>query len=254
MAESADAPSLHDGVARATWEFEAPLPPNLIAGAKLGPFLRWRGFRTYLAIISGITRRCSIRQSGTHMAFNQKKVAQVAAWFVTQDGGSLTILKLMKLMYLADRQALTVFDRTISGDRMVSMPNGPVLSQSYELANGGADECVQHHWDAWLCDRSGREISVQPDRVVSRETLTEISDAEFAVLETVQAQFGSMTANQLRNYTHANCPEWKDPDGSSRPIPLPRVLKAMGKTSAQIDAIAKKQREERALDAFFATL
>lgn len=188
------------------------------------------------------------------MAFNQNKVAQIAAWFVSQGGGSLTILKLMKLMYLADRQALISFDRTISGDKMVSMPNGPVLSQTYELANGGAKESVQCKWDAWICDRAGREITIRPDHLVTRETLTEISDAEFTVLEIVQQQFGSWSPSKLRNYTHENCPEWEDPQGSSRPIPIPRVLKAAGKSPAQIEAIARRLRDERAVDALFASL
>ena len=40
------------------------------------------------------------------MAFNERKAAQMAAFFLHQGGGKLEVLKLMKLLYLADRQAM----------------------------------------------------------------------------------------------------------------------------------------------------
>ena len=84
------------------------------------------------------------------MTFDQRKVAQAAAWFVSRSGGAINILKLMKLLYLADRQALASFARSISGDRMVSMPHGPVLSQTLELANGEF-ESIAGGWEERFC-------------------------------------------------------------------------------------------------------
>lgn len=185
--------------------------------------------------------------------FNQIKVAQAAAWFLQQNRGSMTILKLMKLLYLADREALSQLGFPISGDRMVSMPHGPVLSQTLELANGQID-AVEGGWDSWMRDREGREVSLQPGRCVTRDALDRLSDCEFAILEKVQREFGRLSAIALRNYTHEHCAEWQDPDGSSHPIAYETVLRAVGKTEDEAKAIAARLEEDRRLDAVFAAL
>jgi uncharacterized phage-associated protein len=45
----------------------------------------------------------------------------------------MSFLKLIKLMYLADRRALLEQGRSITFDRYVSMDHGAVLSQTYNL-------------------------------------------------------------------------------------------------------------------------
>lgn len=185
--------------------------------------------------------------------FKQIKVTQAAAWFLQQAAGSMTILKLMKLLYLADRHALAELGFSISGDRMVSMPHGPVLSETLELANGQSDS-LEGGWDSWILDRAGREIALRPDRAVTREALDQLSDAEIAVLRKVQDEFGQRSAIALRDYTHRQCAEWQDPKGSSQPIAYETVLKAVGKSPAEAAAIAARLEEDRALDAVFASL
>ena len=62
--------------------------------------------------------------------FNERKAAQMAAFFLGQLlDRKMPHLKLMKLLYLSDREAVRAFGWPISGDRLVSMPHGPVLSQ-----------------------------------------------------------------------------------------------------------------------------
>ena len=187
------------------------------------------------------------------MTFSQTKAAQAAAWFIAQSNGSTTILKLMKLLYLADRQALQDLERPITGDRMVSMPHGPVLSQTYEAANGNAD-AVPGGWDHWMSDRENHSIALKPGVNPVREALDCISDAEFAVLEKVQREFGGRSAYWLRDYTHQHCPEWKNPLGSSLTIRPLSVLEAVGKTPEQARDIADRLRLDRELDAIFAGL
>jgi uncharacterized phage-associated protein len=45
----------------------------------------------------------------------------------------MAYIKLIKLLYLADREALLRWGRPITTDRHVSMPKGPVVSQIYDL-------------------------------------------------------------------------------------------------------------------------
>ena len=50
------------------------------------------------------------------------------------------------------------------------------------------------------------------------------------VLAAIWAKFGHMTKYQIRDYTHdsRNCPEWRDPKGSSYPIHYKTIFEALG--------------------------
>ena len=78
--------------------------------------------------------------------FNERKAAQAAAWFLRQQGGRMPHLKLVKLMYLADRQSLDEHGFPITGVLAVSMPHGPVLSMTLNVVKchvaAGADAIV----------------------------------------------------------------------------------------------------------------
>ena len=47
----------------------------------------------------------------------------------------LTVLQLVKLLYFVDREALLRRGAPVTGDRMVSMDHGPVLSTTLDLIN-----------------------------------------------------------------------------------------------------------------------
>lgn len=49
--------------------------------------------------------------------FNQRKVAQMAAFLLDHGKGRMSYLKLMKLLYLADRESMRRHGEAISGDR-----------------------------------------------------------------------------------------------------------------------------------------
>src|SRR6266478_6252954 len=71
--------------------------------------------------------------------FSHKKSAQVAAILVSKEGGSINYMKLLKLMYLADRQALLEAGKPITGDQPVCMKDGLLLSEIYNLIKTPAD-------------------------------------------------------------------------------------------------------------------
>lgn len=183
--------------------------------------------------------------------FNERKVAQIAAFLLAKEGGRMAHLKLMKLMYLADREAMGRYGVPLSGDRMVSMPHGPVLSMTLNLMDGDV-ESSKDGWEAWISAKENHELStvrnVQPDQ------LDELSAADIEVLESVWAQFGSMGKYQIRDYTHDHCPEWQDPHGSSCPLPYERVFVALGKSHKQAAELAAGIEAEKSIDRLFATL
>lgn len=185
-----------------------------------------------------------------NLTFNEHKVAQMAAYLLQKPGGRMPHLKLMKLMYLADREAYDRLGRPISGDRAVSMPHGPVLSQTLNLMDGDV-ESAPDGWCHWISDKENNELSL--NRAVDRTALGELSDAEIEILDHVYAKYGHMGKWQIRDFSHT-LPEWADPQGSSLPISTQDIFKALGKGAEAITGMVARLDEDRAIDAFFASL
>lgn len=184
--------------------------------------------------------------------FFARTVAQMAAVFAKNQGGSINILKLMKLLYLADRESLQRHGHPISFDRMVSMDHGPALSMTYNLicgAVGGESGIV---WDEWIKDRENHDVSLNRD--FERSDLDHLSNADLEVLQAIWDQFGHMDQWQLKDYTHKNCGEWVDPDGSSNPITFLTVLREVGASRREAKTLSRKIESQRSLDTVFAGL
>lgn len=174
--------------------------------------------------------------------YNEQKAAQIAAWFLSQEGGQMPHLKLIKLMYLADRESMIKHGFPMTGDQFVSMPQGPVLSRTLNHINDAIESCP-NGWDEWISDRAGHVVALA--REVRPESLDEISKNDFSILEHTWKTYGWMSKYELRDFTHEskNCPEWVDPDGSSYPIRYETIFEAAGFTQ---DEAAKLGSEVRA--------
>jgi uncharacterized phage-associated protein len=181
---------------------------------------------------------------GTPMRFvlNRKKAAQAAAYLVKLHGGRINLMALIKLLYLADRLSLVESGFPITGDRMVSMPHGPVLSQIYDSAKW---ETEGDPWYCYLSERVGHEVSL----VTEEPDIAELSRYETGVLGRIHAEYGHLNQFQLRDLTH-ELPEWTDPNGSSLPIDPRDILKAEGKSDAEIAKIGQMCEELFHLDKF----
>ncbi len=185
--------------------------------------------------------------------FDERKAAQAAALFLHKAGGTLPLLKLMKLMYLAERLSLKRYGDTITGDAFSSMPHGPVLSMTLDHMNG-ALQSKDGGWGTWVADRADNSLALRDESMVRspEEDLLALSDSDLECLNDVWTEFGHWDKYKLRDYTHSDaCPEWTDPKGSSRPIPIARLLKAVGYGPEQVEALSKRLHEQRYINAAF---
>ncbi len=166
------------------------------------------------------------------MAYNAEKAAQVIAYLASKTlHRRISVLKVIKLVYLADRESIQRFGFPILEEDRYSMPHGPVNSLTYGHINGeyDLDACG---WSRYLRDRANHEVSVRKD---APSDLDELSEADIDCLDAVWQRFGHMDQWQLRDWTHVetNVPEWQDPQGRSVLIPLARIMEAVGIPSAE---------------------
>ncbi len=155
--------------------------------------------------------------------FNERRAAQVAAFFSHKEGGEISVLKLAKLIYLSDRMSMAASGFPITNDNLVSMPHGPVNSLTLNFIDGNIESEL---WSDLISDRASYKIGLS--RELNENDTDELSDFDVDILETVWAEFGHLNKYAIRDWTHKNCPEWEDPGRGCTPIPYERVLKFLG--------------------------
>jgi len=170
------------------------------------------------------------------LPFNRRKAAQAAAYTVQLHGGSLNMMVLLKLLYLADREVLVATGCTITGDRMVSMPHGPVLSQIYDSVKWGRTE--GDPWYEYITERANNEVSLAN----AQFSTGELSEYEMEVLAGVHEAYGALGPFEIRDLTH-DLPEWEDPHGSSMTIDPAKILRIEGKSDAEVQRAARMAEE-----------
>ena len=140
----------------------------------------------------------------------------------------MSVLKLIKLLYLADRRTLVETGFPMTKDRMVSMPHGLVLSRVYDRVKE-ANRVESPAFGRYISHMGAHRLrlSSPPPKI------GKLSRYEIRVLGETFRKFGHMTESQLRRYTH-NLPEYRDPKGSSVTVDPIEILKAEGKTDDQI--------------------
>jgi hypothetical protein len=166
--------------------------------------------------------------------FREEKAAQAAAHLLKLHGNEMHYLLLMKLLYLADRRALIERGLPITGDKLVSMDWGPVLSKVKDLLTiepePQADGTI---WRTYVSEPANYKVRGRQDEPEADE----LSDYEIAILEEIDALHGKTDRFELSKWTH-ELEEWKDPHGSSLPIAPEDILRAAGKSSEEIAEIA----------------
>jgi hypothetical protein len=85
----------------------------------------------------------------------------------------------------------------------------------------------------------------------NRDELDELSDADIDILKRTWKTFGAMGKWELSQYTHDECSEWKDPQGSSRPISYKDIFVAMGRSDEEAELLQNQIDEQCAIDELF---
>jgi len=160
--------------------------------------------------------------------YKERKAAQVAAFFALKAGGRINVLKLAKLLYLTERESMERFDEPMFFDRLVSMEHGPVTSISLNHVNGLLES---PHWEEFISGRTDNDIRLVEGQSLDR--FDQLSRSDLAILNSLWEKFGSYDRFELRDWTHDNCPEWVNPQGSSKPIPHDIIFKFLEKKNAE---------------------
>jgi len=137
-------------------------------------------------------------------AFDYRKATQCLNYFALKAGKSIDKLRVLKLIYFADRYHLRKYDRFITNDIYFAMGLGPVASSTKDIAEGSEflDETESQYANEYL--RTGTQHELISNKLVDTDVFSE-SDIE--ALDFAWNKFGHLSSSDLVELTH-KYPEW----------------------------------------------
>jgi len=167
------------------------------------------------------------------LRFDEAKATQAAAFILKLRGGQMHYVKLIKLLYLADREALIRWGIPITTDRYVSMDHGPVLSNIFNLIT---EEVPKPTWSRFISAPLGEyEVKLLQEAPTDR-----LSRAEENLLREIYEQYGYRNRwDIVKNVMH-KLPEWTYPEGSAVPISIREIMQGAGEDEQEIKAVVKE--------------
>jgi len=177
--------------------------------------------------------------SSIKFPFDERKAKSAASVLLQQEGGRMPYIRLIKLLYLADRESIDRRGRPIVGGRYVSMKYGPVLSEVLDLVRTGGLE-----WSEAV-EKENHDVLLKggPD-------LGALSEEEIGILQEAVEVYRTLDRWKLCDFTHG-LPEWKDPKGSALDITPEDILRALGKGDEAVEEARQEAQERAYFDEFF---
>ena len=178
-----------------------------------------------------------------HYRFNFDKSLQASGVLLGFAGDRMEYMRLLKLLYIADREMLAETGRPITGDRAVAMKHGPVLSHVYDIIKGESARSSE-----WAESVRTDHKDIERRKMIPRDLLTR---AEVEKLLEVSERHADDTVWEICDKTH-QFEEWRKnyAAGTATPIRWEEVLVAQGKEDL-IEAAEKDDELRRCLDDLF---
>ena len=177
------------------------------------------------------------------MSFDFETAKHIVGYFLWKAGGTMSYLKLLKLVYLADRKALLETGKTLTGDSYSAMKLGPVpyFTYNYLKQDMFPSDWIEHK-------KFDVRLKKEVDSKDPLETFELLSPMAQDILESIWEKYGKMGKYNLSKLTHTICPEWEKCKDDS--IELSDILKAEGYSSSQIHATLERLAEYNKLQEF----
>ncbi|HUU17843.1 MAG TPA: Panacea domain-containing protein [Sedimentisphaerales bacterium] len=123
--------------------------------------------------------------------YESNKATQVILWLLHKHGGTLHRLKLVKLIFYADRKHLALYGRPIVGGSYVAMQHGPVSSELLNYINSATET-------------ANMPFINQSLHVLTKAPVDEeyFSESDIQVLQHIDKVYGVHDRFTLRDLTH----------------------------------------------------
>ncbi len=178
--------------------------------------------------------------------FDFRKALQATAVLVRADSGSApsSYLRILKLLYIAERRCIEQRGVPISGDRFFALEKGPVNHHVMNLIKNRHDRSAE--WFGFI------ETDQTKIKIVRDPGNGALSQFEIDALQWAVSQYSSMDEWDIVDATH-EFPEWKETypgDSRAAEIPFELILKKVGWTEAQARELIQEAERDSELSKF----
>ena len=127
----------------------------------------------------------------------------MAVAFIAKANGSVGRLKLVKLMYLAEREAIRRLLPPIIGDKVFAMRHGMAVSNTVHLVGGEGEP--DGSWNRHIV-RKSRGLVIR--KGVSTQLLDCLGEDDLDVIRSVWESHGDKSQDELVHVVHHGLPKW----------------------------------------------
>jgi uncharacterized phage-associated protein len=180
------------------------------------------------------------------LRFDFDRSLQAAAYLLHLEEGRMPYLRLVKLMYIAERELLARTATPLTGDIWIAMEHGPVLGHILDLIKGKGSRSME--WEGFII-RSGYAV-----QLVAEPGRDRLSGDVIDKLAEVSGRYREKDHWELRDLMH-DFPEWVKnyPGAGSALIPLKDILEAQGESQETLDVIEEEESVRRHMSKIFGT-
>ncbi|GFE72321.1 Panacea domain-containing protein [Chroococcus sp. FPU101] len=146
--------------------------------------------------------------------------------------------KLIKLMYIIEREAISRWGLPVIYDDYYSLNCGPILSNTLDNITGNSYyRQPSADWERYIIPDGRFNVRLETERKVGK-----LNRAEVKLIDEIYERFGGMTWEDLIDWTHdqKNVPEWENPKGSRLPIEIKTILMQSGFQEDEINEILEE--------------
>jgi hypothetical protein len=168
--------------------------------------------------------------------FDQQKATEVATQFLKLEKGSINVMKLVKLIYLLDRESIRQRGIPVIGGAYLSMKNGPVTSEILDLINSGSLWNCETNWERFISDRQGHIVELSKDPGTEH-----LSEFELALIGELFAKHQKHDQWAMRDWCHVHCGEWLPLQEGREHISLAKLAEEVGRDPLEVLENAAEQ-------------
>lgn len=173
--------------------------------------------------------------------FDERRAVQAAAVLLRLSWMRQNYTWLLKVLYLADREALRQVGAPIAGASFCNMKNGPLASDVYHCIKQDsahqvwADHIRKEGYDVVLVKDPGDE---------------ELSDFDVKLLTELFDRYKAYSYSRMIDVVHG-LKEWEDPGATSTVLAPETILRGAGATDAEITDFERVNLQVNRAESFF---
>lgn len=170
-----------------------------------------------------------------HFPVNDKKATDAVSRLLNQSGGEAEYLRVIKLVYLADRDSIVRRGVPIVGGRYFSMRCGPTVG---EVMNFAKRTLPADGWPEHISPMYGYTL-----KLTAPSSYGSLSQSEIDILDGIVEEHASRSTTDLVKWCHQYCPEYERVYWGRKNIEVESILRAGGKTADKIHRVVSEAAE-----------